>query len=60
MRLPKEAKRAGQLDRKAVETCGRLDCVFNDTGIEGTVFVPTADYTIEAWDQLIGVIPTGV
>jgi NAD(P)-dependent dehydrogenase (short-subunit alcohol dehydrogenase family) len=45
---------------KAVEAYGQLDCAFNNAGIEGTVFVPTADYTIEDWDQVIGVNLTGL
>ena len=45
---------------RAVEVYGRLDCAFNNAGIEGTTLVPTADYTIAAWDQVIAVNLTGV
>lgn len=45
---------------RAVETDGQLNCAFNNAGIEGTLLVPTADYTVEAWDQVIGVNLTGL
>jgi NAD(P)-dependent dehydrogenase (short-subunit alcohol dehydrogenase family) len=38
----------------AVQTYGRLDCAFNNAGIEGTV-VPTADYLEKDWDYMIDV-----
>ena len=38
---------------KAVETYGRLDCAYNNAGIEGTMG-PTADCTEENWDRVIG------
>ncbi|HEY2934060.1 MAG TPA: SDR family oxidoreductase [Acidobacteriota bacterium] len=45
---------------KAASTYGRLDFAFNNAGIEGTAFVPTADYTEETWDQVISINLTGV
>ena len=45
---------------KAIETYGRLDCAFNNAGIEGTILVPTADYTEEVWDQVISINLKGV
>ena len=40
----------------AVSTYGRLDCAFNNAGIEGgKAFVPTADYAEEIWDEVIAV-----
>ena len=45
----------------AVTTYGRLDCAFNNAGIEGgKAFVPTADYAEEIWDEVIAVNLTGV
>lgn len=44
---------------KAVETYGRLDCAFNNAGIEG-VNAPVADYPDEIWDKAIGVNLIGV
>lgn len=45
--------------RKTVETFGRLDYACNNAGIGGEQN-PTADYTIEGWQQLIGVNLSGV
>jgi NAD(P)-dependent dehydrogenase (short-subunit alcohol dehydrogenase family) len=38
---------------------GRLDVACNNAGIEGEL-VPTADYTIEEWDRVVGVNLRGV
>lgn len=43
-----------------VETYGRLDFAFNNAGVEGTPFVPTADYAEETWDQVININLKGV
>lgn len=43
----------------AVETYGRLDCAFNNAGIEG-VLASTADYTEADWAPVIAVNLTGV
>lgn len=45
--------------RAAVETYGRIDCFFNNAGIEGKV-APTAEYDEEMFDQVIGVNVKGV
>lgn len=42
-----------------VETYGRLDCAFNNAGIEG-VLASTADYTEADWAPVIAVNLTGV
>ncbi len=42
-----------------VSTYGRLDCAFNNAGIEG-IIAPTADYTEESWDRVIDVNLKGV
>lgn len=41
-------------------TYGRLDCAFNNAGIEGTHFVPTAEYSEQVWDQVIDVNLKGI
>jgi NAD(P)-dependent dehydrogenase (short-subunit alcohol dehydrogenase family) len=45
----------------AVSTYGRLDCAFNNAGIEGgKAFVPTAEYSEEIWDEVLAINLTGV
>lgn len=44
---------------QTVRTYGRLDCAFNNAGIEG-VNAPVADYPDEVWDKAIGVNLIGV
>jgi NAD(P)-dependent dehydrogenase (short-subunit alcohol dehydrogenase family) len=45
--------------RKAVETYGRLDCAFNNAGIEG-VIQPTVEYGETHWDRVLAVNLKGV
>jgi NAD(P)-dependent dehydrogenase (short-subunit alcohol dehydrogenase family) len=45
--------------RKAVETYGRLDCAFNNAGIEG-VIQPTVEYGEAHWDRVLAVNLKGV
>ena len=45
--------------KQVVETYGRLDCAFNNAGIEGD-FVPTPDYPEATWDRVIGINLKGV
>jgi NAD(P)-dependent dehydrogenase (short-subunit alcohol dehydrogenase family) len=42
------------LVKKTVDTYGRLDCAFNNAGIEGEI-APTADCTEENWDRVVDV-----
>ena len=44
---------------KAVDTYGRLDCAFNNAGIEG-VIQPTAEYGEEHWDRVLAINLKGV
>ncbi len=44
---------------KAVQTFGRLDCAFNNAGIEGEAGL-THNYTDQAWNQVIAINLTGV
>jgi len=45
--------------KKAVETYGRLDCAFNNAGIEGEM-APTAECTEENWDRVVAIDLKGV
>jgi NAD(P)-dependent dehydrogenase (short-subunit alcohol dehydrogenase family) len=45
--------------KKTVETYGRLDCAFNNAGIEGVVR-PTVEYGEADWDRVIGINLKGV
>jgi NAD(P)-dependent dehydrogenase (short-subunit alcohol dehydrogenase family) len=45
--------------KKTVETYGRLDCAFNNAGIEGEM-APTADCTEENWDRVVNIDLKGV
>lgn len=45
---------------KVVQLYGRLDCAFNNAGIEGTPLVATADITEETWDSVININLKGV
>jgi NAD(P)-dependent dehydrogenase (short-subunit alcohol dehydrogenase family) len=47
------------LIKKAIRTCGRLDCAHNNAGIVGTG-APTADCTEDNWDRTINVNLKGV
>jgi NAD(P)-dependent dehydrogenase (short-subunit alcohol dehydrogenase family) len=49
-----------RLVKTTVERFGRLDFAFNNAGVLGTPFVPTPDYKLETWDQVISVNLTGV
>jgi len=46
--------------RACMEAWGRLDCAFNNAGIDGVPMVPTADYDTAVWNQVIGINLTGV
>ena len=45
--------------KQVVDTYGRLDCAFNNAGIEGD-FQPIPDYPEATWDRVIGINLTGV
>ena len=45
---------------KVIETYDRLDCAFNNAGIAGPIGVATAEYSEEAWHQVISINLTGV
>ena len=45
--------------KKAVETYGRLDCAFNNAGIEGAL-QPTIEYDVTVWDRVLSINLRGV
>lgn len=45
--------------KKAVDTYGRLDCAFNNAGIEG-VIQPTVEYGEAHWDRVLAINLKGV
>jgi NAD(P)-dependent dehydrogenase (short-subunit alcohol dehydrogenase family) len=49
----------GAMVKKTIETYGRLDCAFNNAGIEGEM-APTADCTEENWDRVVAIDLKGV
>ena len=46
--------------KTAVDRFGRLDFAFNNAGVLGSAFIPTADYEIGTWEQVISINLTGV
>jgi len=57
-----DISKASEVDamvRRAVEAYGRLDCAFNNAGIEGQV-APTAECTEDNWLRVIAINLTGV
>lgn len=44
----------------AVGAFGRLDCAFNNAGIQGPLHVKTAEFAEEDWDQVVNVNLKGV
>ena len=49
---------AAAMVEAALAACGRLDCAFNNAGIEGDT-APLADCTLENWQRVIAVNLTG-
>jgi NAD(P)-dependent dehydrogenase (short-subunit alcohol dehydrogenase family) len=45
---------------QTVETYGRLDCAFNNAGIEGTTMVSTVEYKEDDWNRVLSINLTGV
>ena len=54
------ARQAEAMIAKTIETYGRLDCAFNNAGIEGQVGPNIADCSEENWGRIIAVNLTGV
>ena len=50
-----QAAEVEALVNMAMTTYGRLDYAHNNAGIEGMVLTPTADWTEEAWNQIINI-----
>ena len=55
-----QAVQVEALVNTTVETYGRLDCAFNNAGIEGTPYVSIVDYTEADWDRVIDINLKGV
>src|SRR5215469_13198765 len=54
-----KAADADAMVQKTVQSYGRLDCAFNNAGIEGQT-APTAECAEENWQRVISVNLTGV
>lgn len=54
-----EAAQVKALVGQTLETYGRLDCAFNNAGIEGGM-AKTGDYTEDRWDHIIAINLKGV
>lgn len=50
---------ARRMVAESVEEFGRLDCAFNNAGVDG-VQAPTADYPQDVWDEVLSINLTGV
>jgi NAD(P)-dependent dehydrogenase (short-subunit alcohol dehydrogenase family) len=61
--LPTDVGQGCQIQKlieTAVERWGRIDFAFNNAGIEGTPYVPTAEYSEQVWDDVIDTNLKGV
>jgi NAD(P)-dependent dehydrogenase (short-subunit alcohol dehydrogenase family) len=56
----RHSAQVGRLVETAVDRWGRLDCAFNNAGVEGPVFTLTADYPEDAWNEVIAINLTGI
>jgi NAD(P)-dependent dehydrogenase (short-subunit alcohol dehydrogenase family) len=56
----RDTEQVQRLIQAAVERWGRLDCAFNNAGIEGDAFVHTADYSETTWNEIVAINLTGV
>ena len=59
---PADVANPGEVEtlvRKTIEAYGRLDCAFNNAGIEGQ-FSSTPECTLENWQRVIGINLSGV
>ncbi len=46
--------------KNTIQVYGRLDCAFNNAGIEGTVGKRLSEYEEDSWDRVIGINLKGV
>ena len=56
----RQSDQVQRLVQSAVDRWGRLDCAFNNAGIEGAAMVLTADYPEETWRNVIDINLTGM
>jgi len=54
------ASEVATLINEVIKSYGRLDCAFNNAGIEGEIGVSTHEYSEEGWDRVIAVNLKGV
>lgn len=54
------ASEVATLINVVIKSYGRLDCAFNNAGIEGEIGVSTHEYSEEGWDRVIAVNLKGV
>ena len=50
-----KAQEVKVLVERTVDQYGQLDCSFNNAGIEGPTWIPTADYAEADWDQVMDI-----
>jgi NAD(P)-dependent dehydrogenase (short-subunit alcohol dehydrogenase family) len=55
-----ESRDVQRLVDRTIDTYGRLDCAFNNAGIDGGVFHMTAEYPEEQWDEVLRVNLKGI
>lgn len=55
-----KSNEVSRLMSKIIDQHGRIDCAFNNAGIEGEVAVPITEASEEAWDRVINVNLKGV
>ncbi len=56
----KDREQIQAMVQACVDTYGRLDIAVNNAGIEGAAFVPTHEYSVDTWDEVIAINLTGV
>jgi NAD(P)-dependent dehydrogenase (short-subunit alcohol dehydrogenase family) len=56
----RQSDQVQRLVQSAVDRWGRLDCAFNNAGIEGAAMVLTADYPEQTWRDVLDVNLTGM
>ncbi len=54
-----KASEVEDMVKVCVKTYGRLDCAYNNAGIDGTLMVSVENYQKEIWDQVIATNLTG-
>lgn len=61
--VPMDVRKAEDLQKlvqSAIDRWRRIDFAFNNAGIEGTPYVPTAEYSEQVWNEVIDINLKGV